>query len=210
MTARLTDATKNGLLSGTDLATLATHVGLHTGFPPSAGNELTGGSPVYARQPIGWAAPAAGCRSMSPTPETFEVPAGSTVRCVGLWNALTVGTLAAFAPAGSGATIAFGAAAADLATNDLQSEAHGLAANDTVVVWPTIGATLPNGLAEDTIYFVLSTGLTVDSFRLSLTQGGAAVDITGAGDGDLQRFVAESFAGQGQYQVSSLQVCLPG
>jgi hypothetical protein len=209
VTARLTDATKNALLSGTDLATLITHLSLHSGFPPAGGNELAGGAPAYGRKAVSLAAPSAGCRAITAA-QTFDVAAGSNVRCVGFYNALTSGTLAGYALAGSAATIAIAVAAADLTNNDIQSEAHGLVANDTVLFWPTIGATLPNGLAEDTIYFVIATGLTTDSFRVSLTQGGAAVDITGAGDGDAQKFVTETYAGQGQYQVSSLQVCLPG
>jgi hypothetical protein len=208
MTARLSDATKNLLLDGSSIAELVTHLGLHTGFPPAGGNELVGGS--YARLATGWAAAAGTCVAITAVPKTFEVPAGSTVRAVGLWSAVSAGTLRGYALAGAGATIAVGAAAADLAGNTLQSEAHGLAANDTVLVWPSIGATLPNGLAEDTIYFVLAAGLSADAFTLSLSQGGAAVDLTGAGDGDLQKFVAEAFAGAGQYQVSSLSVCLPG
>ena len=211
MTARLTDPTKNSLLDGAaaGLATLVTHIGLHSAFPPSGANELTGGSPAYARKAAGWSAASAGCKALSAA-QTFDVPAGSNVRAVGLWNGPSAGTLAGYALAGSAATKAFGVAAADLTNNDIQSEAHGLVAGDTVLVWPTIGALLPEGLAEDTIYFVIAAGLTVDAFRVSLTLGGAVVDITGAGDGDVQRFVTETYAGQGQYQVSSLQVCLPG
>jgi hypothetical protein len=208
VTARLSDPTKNALLDGSSIAVLVTHLGLHSGFPPSGANELVGGA--YARLAVGWAAAAAGCVAITGVPKTFEAPAGSTVRAVGLWSAVSGGTLRGYALAGAGPTVAIGAAAADLAGNTLQSEAHGLVAGDTCLVWPSIGATLPNGLAEDTIYFVLAAGLTVDAFTLSLSAGGAAVDITGAGDGDLQKFVAEAFAGAGQYQVSSLSVCLPG
>ena len=211
MTARLDTTLKNGLLDGaaSGLATLVTHLGLHSGFPPTTGNEATGGSPVYARKAAAWAAAASDCRALS-AGLTFDVPAGFTVRCIGLWSAISGGTLRGYALAGSAATRAFGVAAADLTNNDLQSEAHGLVANDTVLVWPTVGALLPEGLVEDTIYFVIATGLTADAFRVSTTQGGAAVDVTGAGDGDVQKFVAEAYAGQGQYQVSALQVCLPG
>jgi hypothetical protein len=209
VTARLTDATKNAMLDGSSIAELVTHLGLHSGFPPSAGNELTGGSPPYARKAVTWSAAASGCVAIAAA-QTFDVAATSTVRAVGLWSALTVGTLRGYALAGSVAARAFAAVAAGLTNNDLESEAHGLALNDTILVWPTIGTGLPEGLAEDTIYHVLSTGLTADVFRVSLSQGGAVVDVTGAGDGDFQKFVAETFAAQGQYQVSSLQVCLPG
>jgi hypothetical protein len=211
MTARLDSSLKHGLLDGnaTGLAGLVSHLGLHSGFPPTTGNEATGGSPAYQRKAAAWAAAAADCRALSAA-ALFDVPAGFTVRCIGMWSAVSAGTLRGFSLPGSAATRAFGVAAADLTNNDLQSEAHGLVANDQVLVWPTVGTALPEGLAEDTIYYVISTGLTSDSLRVSLTQGGAAVDVTGAGDGDIQKLVPEVFAGQGQYQVSSLSVCLPG
>jgi hypothetical protein len=211
VTARLDSSLKHGLLDGAaaGLQTLVTHLGLHSAWPPSTGNEAVGGSPAYARKAATWSAAAADCRALSAA-VTFDVPASFTVRAIGLWSAATAGTLRGGALAGSAATRAFGVAAADLAANDLQSEAHGLVANDQLLVWPTVGAALPEGLAEDTVYFVLSTGLGTDSLRVSLSQGGAVVDVTGAGDGDLQKLVPEAFAGQGQYQVTALQVCLPG
>lgn len=70
------------------------HLGLHTGFPATSGNEETGGSPAYARKAVTWAA-ATGTgsrtRAINETP-TFDVPA-STVAAIGAWSALTVGTI---------------------------------------------------------------------------------------------------------------------
>lgn len=211
MTARLDSTLKCGLLDGnaTGLAGLVTHIGLHSAFPPSGANEATGGAPAYARKAVSWSACAADCRAMSAA-QTFDVPAGFTVRAIGLWSAVSAGTLRGYALAGSAATRAFGIDASDLAADLLESPTHGLVANDTVLVWPTVGAALPGGLAEDTIYFVIATGLTADAFKVSASQGGSAVDITTIGDGDVQKLIPEVFAGQGQYQVSSLQVCLPG
>ena len=211
MTARLDSSLKHGLLDGnaTGLAGLVSHLGLHSGFPPTTGNEATGGAPAYARKAATWAAAAADCRALSAA-VLFDVPAGFTVRCVGMWSASSGGTLRGYALAGSVATRAFGVAAADLTNNDLQSEAHGLTTNDQVLVWPTVGTGLPEPLAEDTIYWVIAAGLGADSLRISTTQGGAALDVTGAGDGDIQKLVPEAFSSQGQYQVSSLSVCLPG
>lgn len=65
---------------------------LHSASPGSTGaNELTGGSPAYARQAIVWD-PASGQVLSLDTGETFDIPAGSTVHSVGLWSALTAGT----------------------------------------------------------------------------------------------------------------------
>jgi hypothetical protein len=52
-----------------------------------------------------------------------------------------------------------------------------------VAFYPAFGSSLPAGITEGTLYWVLSTGLTVDFFKISTTQGGGEVDITGVGDG---------------------------
>ena len=211
MTAVITDACKNALLDSAVAAGLNTtpHLSLHTGFPPAGGNELTGGSPAYARQPFTWNAAASGARAIAAA-ETFDVAAGTTVRAVAVYDALTSGTQKCWSPAGASARRAFSVDAAGVTNNDIFSPAHGLTTNDRVLFWPTIGAVLPTGLSEDTEYFVIATGLTTDAFRVSTTQGGGAVDITAIGDGDVQKFVAEVFAGQGTYQVSTFAVSLPG
>jgi hypothetical protein len=75
------------------LATLATRLSLHSGDPGASGtaNEITGGSPAYARQAIAWNAAAAGSLDSSNVPE-FDVPGGDTpVSHWGLWN--TAGTV---------------------------------------------------------------------------------------------------------------------
>jgi hypothetical protein len=207
--AVLTDATKNALLDGTaaGLATLITHIGLHSADPGAAGgNELAGGT--YARVPVTWAAASAGARALSATPYTLNVPAGATVAYIGFWSAASGGTFRGFAPAGSAARRAFSVDAADVAADTLTSAAHGLVNGNAVVVWPTIGAGLPGGLAEGTIYFVV--GATTDTFQLAATSGGAAINLTGIGDGDIQLITSETFAGAGTYQVTSLSVSLPG
>lgn len=217
MTAVLPDATKNALLNSAasgGLVTSGTHLSLHTGFPPTVntGNEVTGGSPAYARKAATWTASAA-TGSISPAtgiPATFDVPA-TTVRAVGvLTSASGAGTVLAWSPAGASARRAFSMDAGDLAGDLLQSPAHGLVAGNSVLVWATIGSALPTGIAEDTEYFVIATGLTTDAFKLSATSGGSAIDITAIGDGDVQKFTPEVFAGQGTYQVTAFTVSLPG
>jgi len=211
VTATITDACKNALLDSAVAAGLTTtpHLSLHTGFPPAGGNEVTGGAPAYARQPFTWSAAAAGSKAIAAS-ETFDVPAGTTVRAIAVYDAVTAGTQKCWSPAGASARRAFAVDAADLTNNDIQSPAHGVTTNDRVLFWPTIGAALPTGLAEDTEYFVIAAGLTTDAFRVSTTLGGSAVDITAIGDGDVQKYVAEVFAGQGTYQVTAFTVALPG
>ena len=58
---------------------------------------------------------------------------------------------------------------------------HGLAAG-SLVVFSTTGA-LPSGLLAGTTYYVISTGLTANSFEVSLTPGGAAIVTSGTQSG---------------------------
>ncbi len=210
MSAILTDVCKNAMLDSAVAGAPGTalFLGLHTTLG-SAGTEVTGGSPAYARKAITWNAAATGSKDITAA-VTFDVPTGTTVRAVQLWSLSTAGTSRAWIPAGSTARRAFSVIAGDLAGNTIQSPGHGLSAGQSVVFWPTIGAALPTGLVEDTEYFVIATGLTTDVFEVSATLGGAAVDITAIGDGDVQKFTPEVFAGQGTYQVSSYPISLPG
>lgn len=70
------------------------HLGLHDGFAATSGNEISGGSPAYARAAVTWAAATGSgsrTRAINETP-TFDVPA-STVSAIGAWSASTAGTI---------------------------------------------------------------------------------------------------------------------
>lgn len=58
---------------------------------------------------------------------------------------------------------------------------HGLQAGSTVV-FTTTGA-LPTGLSSGTRVFVIATGLTVNSFQVAATEGGAAINTSGSQSG---------------------------
>jgi hypothetical protein len=217
MTNVLPDATKNALLNSAvsgGLITSGTHLAAFTGFPPAiGGNEITGGSPAYARKAITHTATAA-AGAISPSsglPATFDIPAGTTVRALAVCSALTAGSIIAWSPAGAGPRLSINTGdATDITNNDILSEAHGLVAGNSVLFWDDFNSGLPNGLAEDTEYFVLATGLTTDAFRVSTTLGGTVVDITGAGVGTVQKFVPEVYGGQGTYQATNYTTSLPG
>ena len=67
-------------------------------------------------------------------------------------------------------------------TDLINKTAHGLVAGDKITLRTT--TTIPAGLvALTTVYFVRAAGLTADAFTVSLTDGGAVVDITDAGTG---------------------------
>lgn len=68
------------------------YLSLHTGYPAAALNEISGGSPAYARKAVTWANATNGEIGASNQP-SFDVPASTTVGAVGYWSAITGGTL---------------------------------------------------------------------------------------------------------------------
>lgn len=79
---------KNTMLNALSLA----YVSLHTADPGDTGaSEVSGGSPAYARKAITVGAASNGQRAASTQP-TLDVPAGTTVRYVGYWTAVSGGT----------------------------------------------------------------------------------------------------------------------
>ena len=75
----------------TGLSTNAVFVSLHTADSSSGANEVTGGSPAYARQAITWTSPSVSAMSNS-AQIVFNVPTGTTIRFLGYWSAATGGT----------------------------------------------------------------------------------------------------------------------
>ena len=201
---------KNVMLDALDESvTQITHVGvLAAGTAPGqgtnhAGVEATGGSPAYARQAVTWGAAASEVKSNTGA-LTFDVPAG-TYGYFAYFNALTGNTsnFRGFAPFGGATPLkGFGVVDPTVANDAIFSDAHGLANGDRVIVYNVFGTALATGLTEGTEYFVVSAA--TDSFKVSLTSGGAAVDITAVGGGELyfERIVPEVFASQGQITVA--------
>ncbi len=195
-------------------ATQITHVGVFTLADPGtgtnfSGTEATGGSPAYARQAVTWGAAASGQKTNSGS-LTFDVPAG-TYGFFGLFNASTGNTnnYRGYIPFG-GATAVKGFATADTTlTNDqFLAPGHGMADNDRVMLFNVFGGTIPVGITEGTVYFVVSSA--ANTFKVSTTSGGSAVDITGLGNGQVfyQRVVPEVFASQGQITVAASALVL--
>lgn len=70
------------------LAAVAVRWALHTGDPGAANtasNEVTGGSPAYARKAVAWNAASSGTATQNGD-VVLDVPAGTTVSWVSLWN----------------------------------------------------------------------------------------------------------------------------
>lgn len=169
----------NEVLRNTNLAAVATvYLSLHTADPAdTGGSEVVGGS--YARQAVAFDAPAAGVCVNSAAEEFASMPA-VTVTHIGLWDDVAAGNLLWSGPIGGASFRAFSATnVGDLFT----SAAHGYVDTDRVIVTaePTAGLSLPTGVVEGTLYYVVTA--TADTFQLSATSGGAAITLTSDGNG---------------------------
>lgn len=72
---------------------------------------------------------------------------------------------------------------ADNTTDTLTSNSHGMSDGD-IIFLQNRGGTLPTGLSANTPYYVINT--TINTFQVSLTDGGAPVDFTTNGSGTNQ------------------------
>ena len=192
----LTDTTVNAMLDAITLDLCS----LHTAYSATGTNEVTGGSPAYARKAITMAAAGSRSRAASTAP-VFDVPAAATVRFIGLWT--NAGTVFRGMFANGGTEKGF---QVDLANNRILCESHGLVNDDKVVFY---GGTVPTGLTEGTVYFVVgNTASDPDYFQVALTSGGAAIDITAqpAAQCKFSKIVEEAFAAQGTFTVSALSI----
>src|SRR5215213_8099713 len=176
----------------------ATHGSLHSAYSSTGANELTGGSPAYARKAATWAA-ASGRSKATSASMVFDVPAAAVVRWVGIWDAVTAGNFLGMTPNGGG--IPESAVVPDITNDVFEAPSHGFSNGNTVVVWAVPGVALPAGVAEGTVYYV--TNATTDDFTLSLTSGGATINITAVGACFVQRIVEETFGAQGTHTVTT-------
>lgn len=195
----LTTAAKNAALDGL----LPADVSLHTAYSSTGANEVTGGSPAYARRAISFSAAASGTKSASSTP-TLDVPAGTTVRFAGLWG---LGSPSQFL-----GMYAIGGSEKEYWVHTLGSPSgviacpsHGYSNGDQVVFY---GGTPPTGLTEGTLYYVVTA--TTDTFGVSDTVGGPGIPITGYGDQEckVSKIVPEAFGSQGTLQISSASLAM--
>jgi hypothetical protein len=176
----------------------ATHGSLHTAYSASGANEVTGGSPAYARKAATWAA-ASGRSKATSASMVFDVPASTTVRWVGFWDAVSAGNFLGMVPNGGGTPES--AVVPDISNDVFEAPSHGFSNTNTVVVWTVPGVALPTGVSEGTVYYI--TNASTDDFTLSLTSGGSTINITAVGACFVQRIVEEAFGAQGTHTVST-------
>lgn len=187
-------------LNGGTPTTIIRWASLHTAFSTTGTNELTGGSPAYARQDISthWSAASGGSKATDGTTFTFNVPASTTVAFVGLWSASTAGTFAGMG-ANGGATQFAGTGIAS--TDTFTAPGSSYSVGDTVVFFAGAGATLPGGITAGTIYFVKTAS--GSAITLSTTSGGTTLDITADGAGIVQKITTETFNAQGTFTLNT-------
>lgn len=168
--------------------------------------EASGGSPAYARKAVTWSAASAGQKTNSSS-LAFDVPSG-TFGYFLLFDASTGNTGNYFGHipfGGSSAIKGFASTDTNLANDQFFSVAHGLSDGDRLQVFPVFSETLPTGtgIASGAILFVVNSA--TNTFKLSTTSGGSAIDVTALGGGEFyfQRIVPETFNAQGQITVAA-------
>ena len=177
-----------------------TNLSLHTDYPGTTqANEVTGGSPAYARKTVSWGSASAGAVTQSGS-AVFDVPPNTTVKWIGLSTASSSGTGKGAVPIGGAAPKEY---TVNTSTDVFTSAGHGYVDGDQVVF---VNGTPPTGLTAGTIYFVRDS--TTDTFKVAATAGGSAIDITGAGAGNavVCKIVPETYANQGTLTVTNLNV----
>lgn len=190
------------------LATAITRLAAYSGNPGSAGtsNEISGGSPAYARKAVTFAASASGQKATNAS-VVFDIPAGSNVAYFGGWN--TAGdTFYGYWPNQGDTAAAPQVCTLDAATDVFTSFSHGFTDGMRVTLADVNGAGLPTGFTEGDIYFVVSA--TTNTFQLSATSGGSAITVTTSAEVLVQKLVLEAFAAQGTLTIASGALVLDG
>ncbi len=183
---------------------------LHTAFPGSTGaSEVSGGS--YARQSITWAAAASRNLNSSNAP-AFSVPATNTVVWAGFWESTpSPDTYQGYLPLKQAADWGPLSFQVGITANTIIVETGALPANDDRVVF--YNGTPPTGLTEGTVYWVVTaTAGDPDTFQVSATQGGAAIDLTATGSDDTVASQArpETFGSDGTYTLNDVDWAMMG
>lgn len=192
-TTYLSDAVLNHVFRNAALASPANvYAALLSAVTDEEAGTVTEFSYVgYARVVITFGAPAAGAggRQVANSAKvTFgkKTDAGSvTAIAIGVYDAAAAGNLVDIIPLDGADQMFF--VADDVAGDTLRCPTHGMAADQRVRFEPMPGGALPTGLTVDTTYWVIAGGLTADVFKVSATQGGAAIDITAVGRGVVKR-----------------------
>lgn len=189
----LTDSAANAALDAA-IPTGAnnTQLSLHSAYSTSGGNLI--GTRVNSN----FAAASARTKSLAAS-VNFSVPAGTTVAWVGVWNAAGT-TFLSTAPNGS--TNPPKTFQVDLTNDRIICENHGFTNGQQVAFY---GGAPPGGLTEGTAYFVVNvTAGDPDTFQVSTTSGGAAINLTAqhAASCVVNLIVPETYASAGTHTIN--------
>jgi len=81
----------------------------------------------------------------------------------------------------------------DTTNDDFVCPTHGYSADDQVAFITVVGDALPTGVTEGTVYYVMTTGLATDTFRISASAGDVSpVAVTAVGSGRVQKLLTQS------------------
>jgi hypothetical protein len=90
---------------------------------------------------------------------------------------------------------------ANAAGDAISSDNHGLVDTNRVVFFDIAAGGLPSGLTEGVVYHVVNDN--TDDFGVSLSSGGAAVNIAADGEVFFVRAIPEAFGSQGTYKINA-------
>lgn len=161
------------------------YVSLHTAEPGEAGDQTTNETAytnyarvAVARSGAGWTVSSNSVSNAAAIAFALCGLTGATITHFGIGtDASGAGKLLYSGPLGTVVQGPFTATVADVIT----IPGHTLAVNERVAFYPAFGSSLPTGLTEGTIYWVIT--VSGDDITVSTTQGGGAVNITAVGDG---------------------------
>jgi len=180
-------------------------------FPSGAGNvylslhtdySATGANLHGSKTSANFSAASSRSKALSAAVD-ISVSAGTTIKWIGAWDS-TQAVFRGMWPNG-GTDWSF---QLDVANNRVYVEGSGLANGDKVVFH---GDTAPTGLTAGTSYWVVGvTAADPDYFQVSLTNGGAAIDITGQAGAlcTVSKIVEEVYSGAGTHRISTLTITL--
>lgn len=181
-------------------------------YPSGAGNvylsahsdySATGANLLGSKTSANFAAASSRQKALSAACD-IAVTGGNTVKWIGAWDS-SQATFRGLVPNASTGDKTF---QVDVANNKIVCEGHGWSANQKIVFY---GDTAPAGLTAGVTYFVKTvTAGDPDTFDVSATAGGAAIDITGqpAAGCVVSDIVEEVYSSNGTHRVSTLTINL--
>lgn len=183
------------------------YLSAHTAFSTTGTNEVTGGSPAYARKLMAMDA-STGRTADNTDAETLDIPASTTVRWLGMFDAASAGNFLGMVPNGSTKSLvgvvvpsAEAGLAADTIVTCSTAAGHGFVQDDTVVLL-SIDGSMPQGATEGTVYWVIGSP-TANTLQISDTQDGQPLNFTEQGPFIISDIVEEVFGSQGTLSLGA-------